>query len=262
VLISTITVKLASAAVALALVSCGIMAGPAQGAPAPGLTPPTEAPPRECRPVEGRPLETRGGGPLISSTGVGVLLALGGAAVLAKNFANDERISAALRTSPFEGAIEPGDVFGDGRTAGLGALGLYTAGRLAHSERLSSAGGDLCESLLITWTSVWALKFLVDEDRPTGGDYSFPSGHTATAFATASVLASHFGPAAGVPAYTLAATTALARLEDRRHYLSDVLFGAAIGYVVGSEVTSRGRLAAVADHLALSNREIAVKLTF
>lgn len=236
----TLPTRALSVASIVALIVFGITAGPAEAAAA----------------------LTVGGAPMIGGRSLGVFLGVGGAAALAKSFANDRRIETALQSSPFEGLIEPGDVFGDGRTAGLGALGLYAVGRLAHSERLTAAGGDLCESLLVTWSSVWALKLLIDEDRPTGGNYSFPSGHTATAFATASVLSEHFGPAAGVPAYALATATALARLEDRRHYLSDVLFGAAIGFVVGSEVSRGGRLAALSDHVAVSDRAIAVKLSF
>ena len=47
----------------------------------------------------------------------------------------------------------------------------------------------------------------------------------------------HFGWKAGVPAYGLAAYVAGSRLQENRHYMSDVLFGAAVGIVSGRTVT-------------------------
>jgi membrane-associated phospholipid phosphatase len=40
-----------------------------------------------------------------------------------------------------------------------------------------------------------------------------------------------------VPTYTVASYVALSRLHDNRHYLSDVVFGSAIGVAVGHTVT-------------------------
>jgi hypothetical protein len=130
------------------------------------------------------------------------------------------------------------------------------------SSRFRAAGEDLSKSLVLTWGSVWTLKLLVDSDRPSGGDFAFPSGHTATAFAMAPVLMKHFGWKAGVPAYTLAAATALARLEERNHRTADVLVGAAIGLVIGSEVTSKGGLRAIREHVAIRGRGLGVQVRF
>jgi len=77
---------------------------------------------------------------------------------------------------------------------------------------------------------VQALKFTVQRTRPDGSDnYSFPSGHSAGAFATAGVLQHHYGWKAGVPATLVAGYVATARVHDNRHYLSDVIFGGAMG---------------------------------
>lgn len=46
---------------------------------------------------------------------------------------------------------------------------------------------------------------------------------------------------AAVPTYLVASYVALSRLHDNRHYLSDVVFGAAIGIIVGRSVTYHGR---------------------
>jgi membrane-associated phospholipid phosphatase len=78
-----------------------------------------------------------------------------------------------------------------------------------------------------------AIKNTVQRDRPTGECCAFPSGHSATAFAVASVLERHFGYRASWPALAGATYVATSRLIDNRHFLSDVAFGAGIGMASG-----------------------------
>lgn len=77
------------------------------------------------------------------------------------------------------------------------------------------------------------LKYTIRERRPdSGGRNSFPSGHTATAFMGAELLRieyAHISPWIGYAGYAVAATTAYLRVYNNRHYLNDVLAGAAIG---------------------------------
>ena len=85
---------------------------------------------------------------------------------------------------------------------------------------------------------VQALKYSVQRERPDQSDeLSFPSGHSASAFATAGVLQRHYGWKVGVPATVVAAYVATARVHDNRHYLSDVIFGAAMGMAAQRTVT-------------------------
>ena len=76
------------------------------------------------------------------------------------------------------------------------------------------------------------MKYGIDRDRPNGGSGSFPSGHTATAFMGATLLAHEYGhrsvwiPIAG---YTVATGVGMMRVLNNKHYLSDVVVGAAIG---------------------------------
>ena len=69
--------------------------------------------------------------------------------------------------------------------------------------------------------------------RPDGSnDHSFPSGHTATAFMTATMLTKEYGhksPWIGIGAYLVATATGLMRMANNKHWLSDVLAGAGIG---------------------------------
>jgi membrane-associated phospholipid phosphatase len=62
---------------------------------------------------------------------------------------------------------------------------------------------------------------------------SFPSGHTATAFALATVLAMLY-PHGRTYFYTLAALVAVQRVAVQAHYPSDVLAGAVIGFLVAA----------------------------
>lgn len=88
------------------------------------------------------------------------------------------------------------------------------------------------------------LKYTVRERRPNGGQrVSFPSGHTATAFAFASVVGARHPWYVGMMAYSLAGFVAYSRMNDNQHWLHDVLAGATIGtsYGVGiSEINGGG----------------------
>jgi membrane-associated phospholipid phosphatase len=101
-------------------------------------------------------------------------------------------------------------------------------------------GVDLLRAQIVTAGLTYGLKVAVRRERPDGTGYSFPSGHASVTFASATVLQRHFGWK-GALAYPLAAYVAASRLHEDRHYLSDVVFGAAIGAVAGRTVTRHGR---------------------
>jgi hypothetical protein len=81
--------------------------------------------------------------------------------------------------------------------------------------------------------TVNGIKYSVGRIRPDGSRYnSFPSGHTATAFMTASMLHKEYGwrnPWFSIGGYTAAAVTGISRICNNRHWLSDVVTGAAVG---------------------------------
>jgi len=78
------------------------------------------------------------------------------------------------------------------------------------------------------------LKEAVGRERPNGSNHrSFPSGHTSHSFTVATIFKELYGWKLGVPAYCLATITAMNRLEDNKHYLSDVVFGASLGTAFG-----------------------------
>jgi undecaprenyl-diphosphatase len=100
----------------------------------------------------------------------------------------------------------------------------------------------------------FALKTVVDVDRPplhhgspnplvhVPADHSFPSGHAATSFAAALILASS-APRRAWLFYVLAAAIGFSRIYVGVHYPSDVLGGALLGLLVATALLrlARGR---------------------
>ncbi|MCX2480960.1 phosphatase PAP2 family protein [Pedobacter sp. MC2016-15] len=77
------------------------------------------------------------------------------------------------------------------------------------------------------------IKRLADRPRPDGSNnYSFPSGHTANAFAAAEFLNQEYrdvSPWIGYAGYTVATATGVLRMYNNKHWVSDVVAGAGIG---------------------------------
>ena len=162
-----------------------------------------------------------------------VLLGFGAAGVLATENLEQPDETRFLELAPFEPVSDIGNGFGAGEFVLGSSLVVWSAGSLSGNDQFSALGRDLTATFVATGTWVWALKLAFDEPRPSGGPHSFPSGHTAVAFGSATVLHRHLGPRWGFLGYTLATMTAAARMEDRRHYMRDVTFGAALGMAVG-----------------------------
>ena len=91
----------------------------------------------------------------------------------------------------------------------------------------------------------FALKLAFDRQFPTkpgstgkfwGGGRAFPSGHSATSFAFAAVVAHRYPRNKWLKwgAYALATGVSLSRYPAKKHYPSDILIGATLGYVTGT----------------------------
>ena len=81
--------------------------------------------------------------------------------------------------------------------------------------------------------AIMGVKKLSHELRPDGSDYySFPSGHTAAAFASAEFLRQEYkdvSPWYGVAGYAVAGATGMLRMYNNKHWVSDVVAGAGVG---------------------------------
>ena len=108
-----------------------------------------------------------------------------------------------------------------------------------HTNKVSHLGFDLLRANLVTQALTYGIKASVGRKRPTGECCSFPSGHASVTFATAAVLERHFGYRASWPMFAVAGYVSASRLTDNRHFLSDVLFGSALGTSVGWTVVGR-----------------------
>jgi membrane-associated phospholipid phosphatase len=73
------------------------------------------------------------------------------------------------------------------------------------------------------------------------GGKSFPSGHASAMWGLASALAHQYPHNRPLKwaAYSLATTATLLRIPARKHFPSDILVGATLGYLIGSEIGSR-----------------------
>jgi hypothetical protein len=91
----------------------------------------------------------------------------------------------------------------------------------------------MATSYIIMTGTVLGLKSLVHEERPDGSsNNSFPSGHTATAFAGAEFLWQEYKDVSvwyGIAGYAVATGTGLLRVYNDRHWLTDIAAGAGIG---------------------------------
>lgn len=77
-----------------------------------------------------------------------------------------------------------------------------------------------------------SVKYLVDETRPDGGRYAFPSGHTANAFLGAHIAYKEFkdsNPWVAYSGYAMAMFVAGSRIYNNRHWVADVVAGAGFG---------------------------------
>lgn len=74
-----------------------------------------------------------------------------------------------------------------------------------------------------------SLKRIINKERPNGGDYSFPSGHTSAAFTGAAFIEKRYGLKAGIPAYMIASYVGWSRVYSKHHDYYDVVAGALLG---------------------------------
>jgi membrane-associated phospholipid phosphatase len=172
---------------------------------------------------------------MISPTSL-IILGTGATVALAVHPQDREVSRSFAAADSLERALEPGNGIGDGYLQVAAAAGTWVLGRATRHPRLAATGVDLIEAQLLNGVFTQGLKYAVSRDRPDGGRYSFPSGHTSATFVTATVIQHRYGWKAGIPAYAVGAYVAAARLGERQHYLSDVVFGAALGTVVGRAV--------------------------
>jgi membrane-associated phospholipid phosphatase len=135
--------------------------------------------------------------------------------------------------------FEAGETFGNALFPVAVAVASWGIGNAEGSQHLSKFGSDLLQSEAINGAITVTMKFSINRRRPNGGPYSYPSGHTSAAFTAAGTVYADFGRSYGIPAFALAGYVGLSRLQEGKHYLTDVVAGGILGTYVSLKLAHR-----------------------
>jgi membrane-associated phospholipid phosphatase len=149
-----------------------------------------------------------------------------------------------------------GSSLGNGLYLGGLIAAFYLGGEIFDEKGLRKTALLSLESWLTAGAFVIGIKAIVGRARPYTGlgshyfkpfsfrseNHSFPSGHAASAFAVATVIADQTDfMLVDVLAYSFATFAAMSRIHESKHWTSDVFIGAAIGYFIGKKICSLHR---------------------
>jgi membrane-associated phospholipid phosphatase len=144
--------------------------------------------------------------------------------------------------------------FGQPEVYGTVTLGLLGAGLISGNHEITRAGGRLATTLALAGTTSTLAKLTFGRPRPSesldadgyvpfSGQEAMPSGHTTMAFALATALADDIHRTwASVGLYTAATGVAWSRVNDNKHWLTDVAAGAVLGITSAKLVSGRWRI--------------------
>jgi len=165
-----------------------------------------------------------------------------------RNYVQSHRSAGLTKLSKY--GLEP---WGSGVYTFPVVAGFYFYGLATNNIKARRVAMAATEAVVIGGISVEVVKHIFGRrrpyqnnppdprkwDGPMGFQYlSFPSGHTTVAFSVATVFASAYKdkPWVGIISYGIAAGVGLSRVYDDKHWSSDVLMGAALGFAVGKTI--------------------------
>ncbi len=199
-------------------------------------------------------LSSRSGLKLLALTGV----TTGFMTILDQNI-DDDFSEGDFYVKPGIGLAKIGDVYDRISSkyvlAGLSAS-MLTGGLIFKDKKLLETTRLMVESYLISGAIAQLGKRVFGRARPYTGEgpskfepfkfrgardrRSFPSGHATSAFSMMTVLAKQYDQWwIKIPAYSVAISVAMQRMDSRNHWGADVIVGGAIGYSVGSALVNR-----------------------
>jgi membrane-associated phospholipid phosphatase len=188
-------------------------------------------------------------GPLISAKTAAITGILFAAALLGDRSIRQEVQS--HRSNTTNSLAKIGNTLGEWQLLVPAISGGLLAGQLSGSRDLKRVMFHAGAAAVLATGVTTGLKYSLGRTRPgAAGDphqyrpfsgwNSFPSGHTAAAFAVATSIAHETGDSwSDVILYSAATLTAMSRVNDDRHWTSDVLIGAFVGHLSGRWVTRR-----------------------
>lgn len=186
------------------------------------------------------------------SDNINALLLAGGASV-AMNQGPDKDIA---------GYFERHDVFRNFADRGFktlgnpgyhfAATGLWYIMSINNDDDINkNRAWTMIRALSVTSLSTITLKAIRNNRTPFGGHMAWPSGHTSSSFAAASVLDEFYGPKIGIPAYAAASLVGLRMMDRADHWASDVVFGAVLGWTVGHTIAGEHKTIEIAGFKVL-----------
>ncbi len=164
-----------------------------------------------------------------------------------------------LYLQPAKGLAQLGYLYDDIGTHEIflgSTLGFLIGGLVLQDNELLHTSRLIFESSIITGAITYWGKGFFGRSRPFTGEgpqqfdlfkfskktayRALPSGHTSSAFAIMTIIAKQY-PRWWIkyPAYGIATGVALQRMDDRKHWASDVIVGGAIGYWVSKTLAER-----------------------
>ncbi|MCA9068913.1 MAG: phosphatase PAP2 family protein [Planctomycetaceae bacterium] len=119
-------------------------------------------------------------------------------------------------------------------------LGVYGYSVYTEDEELHELSKAILSAYSITGVTTLSIKAIADTERPSqewnDGQFGFPSFHTSSSFSVAAVVEEYCGLPTALPVYALSGLIGWSRIDEQDHDLSDVIFGAALGYIIGKSV--------------------------
>jgi len=152
--------------------------------------------------------------------------------------------------------------------------GILVAGLISGRNDLQRSGGRVLASVVVAGLTTGAIKVITGRVRPdeTADQYvfrpfsnhdAFPSGHATMSFVLATSLAKEIHrPWATVLLYAGATGTAWSRLNDHKHWLSDVLAGATVGFTTAKIIEGRWRIFGLGPPQFLSGTRVEWRVAF
>ena len=174
----------------------------------------------------------------MASPSTAVILGVGGIAALVVHSSNDQKLyDWVQKRDPTSRTSDVANFVGGEIVQSGGSIVVWGVGRALQKTGTETLGADLIRAHVLNGLLTQAIKVAVQRKRPSGANYSFPSGHTSSSMTTAAVIQDHYGLAPALPFYALGAGIAFARIRTNHHWLSDTVFGAALGIASGRAST-------------------------
>ena len=192
----------------------------------------------------------------VSAVGIGI------SAIMLHDASSSKNMQYHYADAPF---LDFANRWGNWKIAGSVSAGVFATSLLTKNTKFQDAAFTSLQSFLLTKITVNTSKFLFARQRPYQNDHphyfdfmemgaaSFPSGHTATAFALVTPWMMYYPGPLTYALMAIAVGTAIARVAKGAHWLSDVSAGAAVGFSIARYLSKK--------HLNLQSNRIDITPT-